>query len=76
MSNICHSFLATGVRKISDQKLDATEDLQVFPMEQDYVKQLLEDGEILQILHTAPLWKYFSNHICADMWCSVRSGRR
>jgi len=39
-----------------------TEDIQVFLMEQDDVKQLLEEGEILQILHAAPLWKYFSSH--------------
>jgi len=61
MSNSCYSFLATNVRKVSGQNLDATEDIQVFLMEQEYVKQLLEEGEILQILHAAPLWKYFSN---------------
>ena len=60
MSNSCHSFLATGVRKISGQSLDATEDLSVHLLSQEYVRQLLEEGEIMQILHAAPLWRYFA----------------
>jgi len=59
-SNFCHSFLAVGVKKVSDQKLDATEDLSVHLLSQEYVRELLESGEIIQILHAAPLWKYFS----------------
>ena len=59
MSNYCYSFLATDVVKTSSQKLDATEDLSVHLLTQDYVKELLVSGEILQILHAAPLWKYF-----------------
>ena len=60
MTNRCYSFLATGVKKIADQSLDATEDLSVHLLPKDYVWQLLMDGEIIQILHAAPLWKYFA----------------
>ena len=60
MSNSCYSFLATDVKKVSGQSLDATEDLSVHLLSPEYVKQLLVDGEILQILHVAPLWKYFA----------------
>ena len=60
MSNSCYSFLATDVKKVSGQSLDATEDLSVHLLSPDYVKQLLVDGEILQILHAAPLWRYFA----------------
>jgi len=59
-SNYCFSFLATGVKKIGEQKLDSTEDISVYLMEKEYVRELLEKGDIIQILHAAPLWKYFS----------------
>ena len=59
-TNRCHSFLAVGVKKISGQHLDDTEDLTVHLLPPERVKHLLEAGEILQILHAAPLWKYFS----------------
>ncbi len=59
-NNYCFSFLAKGVRKMSSQKLDATEDISVHLLSEEYVRQLLEDGEIIQILHAAPLWKYFA----------------
>ena len=64
MSNRCFSFLATGVKNISGQSLDATEDLSVHLLSKDYVRELLEDGEIIQILHAAPLWKYFALEKC------------
>lgn len=60
-NNYCHSFLAVGVTRTSAQKLDSTEDISVHLLSQTYVKELLEAGEILQILHAAPLWKYFSS---------------
>jgi len=60
-NNYCHSFLATGVRKISGQNLDATEDISVHLMDVAQVRSLLERGEILQILHAAPLWKFFAS---------------
>ena len=31
-------------------------------MEKDQVLEMLRDGEIIQALHAAPLWKYFAEH--------------
>ena len=59
-SNLTHSFLATGVRKISDQHLDSTEDLSVCLLTEDQVRQLLVSDKIRQALMAAPLWKYFA----------------
>ena len=58
-TNLAHSFFAVGVEKVSGQHLDATEDIDVFLLDQDYVRELLENNQILQALMAAPLWKYF-----------------
>ena len=58
-NNLAHSFVATGVRKVAGQSLDATEDIEVHLVSQDYARELLENNQILQALMAAPLWKYF-----------------
>ena len=58
-TNLAHSFLAVGVEKVSDQHLDATEDIAVYLLSPDYVRELLENNRILQALMAAPLWKFF-----------------
>lgn len=68
-NNLAHSFLAVGVQKVSDQQLDATEDIDVYLLPPDDVKELLENNQILQALMAAPLWKYF--HTMGDS--SLRS---
>ena len=60
-TNLAHSFVARGVKKVSGQNLDATEDIEVYLLEQEYVKELLENNQILQALMAAPLWKFFSS---------------
>ena len=47
------------VEKVSGQHLDATEDIDVYPLDPDYVRELLLENQILQALMAAPLWKYF-----------------
>ena len=58
-NNLAHSFLATGVRKVSGQHLDPTEDIDVSLHSPAFVRELLETNQILQALMAAPLWKYF-----------------
>ena len=41
------------------QSLDATEDIEVHLKSQDYVRELLENNQILQALMAAPMMKYF-----------------
>lgn len=61
-SNISHCFLARGVRKVSGQELDRTEDIQVHLLSKEDVFSLLEGNEIRQSLMAAPLWRYFAEH--------------
>jgi 8-oxo-dGTP pyrophosphatase MutT (NUDIX family) len=60
-NNLTHSFLAVGVEKVSDQHLDATEDISVYLLDSAYVRELLVNNQILQALMAAPLWKFFSS---------------
>lgn len=58
-TNLAHSFVARGVRKVSGQHLDATEDISVYLLSPDYVRDLLLHNQILQAMMAAPLWKFF-----------------
>jgi len=58
-TNLAHSFVARGVRKVSGQHLDATEDISVYILSPDYVRDLLLHNQILQAMMAAPLWKFF-----------------
>lgn len=60
MTNVCHCFVATGVEWISEQHLEATEDISVHLLTVDEVRNLLVGNEIRQALMAAPLWKYFA----------------
>lgn len=59
-NNLTHSFLATGVERIGEQHLDATEDLRVHLFTEAEVLELLRSGGIRQALMAAPLWRYMA----------------
>ncbi len=61
MNNLTYSFIAKGVTKLSDQHLDATEDINVKLLSEDEVRQMLRNDEIKQSLMAAPLLKHLSN---------------
>lgn len=60
MNNLTYTFLATGVEPMSEQHLDATEDIAVRLLTADEVKAMLLSNEMKQSLMAAPLWKYFA----------------
>ena len=59
-NNISHTYLAIGVEKVANQKLDETEDVEVHIMEKETVRQMIYNNEFVQSLMAAPLLKYFS----------------
>ena len=59
MTNMTHCFVATGVEKVSDQHLDATEELEVHLLSRDEVQALLQNNEMIQSLMIAPLLRFF-----------------
>lgn len=62
MNNLCHCFLADGVRQTTGPHWDATEDLDVFLKSKEEVFAMLQQGQFVQAMMTAPLWKYFATH--------------
>lgn len=59
MTNRNYTYLATCLKKISSQHLEATEDIDVLVLSPDKVKVLLVEGKISQGIMQAPLWKWF-----------------
>lgn len=53
--NTCHTFLATGARRVAEQSLDETEDIEVLEMEPDRVADLVRTGELDHSLVVAAL---------------------
>ena len=50
-NNYMHMFLARGGKKVAEQNLDDTEDVEVLTCTIDEVKQLLKEHKIVQALH-------------------------
>ena len=61
-NNYTYCFLAKGVKKVTSQHLDATEDIAVKLLTEEEVKAMLMADEMKQALMAAPLWKYFALH--------------
>lgn len=58
-TNLTYCFLARDVEKVSEQRLDPTEDIAVSLHSESFVRSLLAENQIMQALMAAPLWKYF-----------------
>ena len=59
-NNITHCYLAQGVKRLSDQNLEATEDIEVVLMKPAEVLAILQSDCMKQALMAAPLWKFFA----------------
>jgi len=59
-TNLSHCFVAKGVKKVSGQHLDNTEDITPVLLTVDEVRELLLGDQLKQALMAAPLWRYFA----------------
>ena len=59
-NNLSYTFLATGVEKVREQHQEETEDIHVDILDPSQVLEMLQDGEMIQALHAAPLWRWFA----------------
>jgi 8-oxo-dGTP pyrophosphatase MutT (NUDIX family) len=57
-SNLAHSFLAVGVEPLAPPSPEATEDIQVLTVPVVEVTRLVDEGQMVQAQHMAPLLKY------------------
>jgi len=58
-ANITHTYLLKGGRKVQEQELDASEDIEVVHMSIPEARQFLFDNKIGQALHTSALFYTF-----------------
>lgn len=58
-SNLCHCYIARGVKQTSGQHLDTTEDIEIHLLTREELFDLLSSGQIIQAMMAAPLWKFF-----------------
>lgn len=57
-TNVTHTYLALGVERVQEQNLEHTEDIVVHLLSPSEVEAALSEGDVIQALHAAPLWKY------------------
>ena len=65
-NNLTYCYLATGVERLGEQHLDATEDIRVHLFSGAEVRDLLESGRIRQALMAAPLWRLAPRKTAGD----------
>ncbi|NCU02443.1 MAG: NUDIX hydrolase, partial [Chitinophagaceae bacterium] len=54
-NNLLRAYLATGGEKVTEQKLDEGEDIEVHLLSIDEVKQLIRENKLMQSMHTTAL---------------------
>ena len=57
-NNLTYTYLAEGVTRLHGPDPDATEDLRVHLVPVSQARALIDDGEMVQALHAAPLLRY------------------
>lgn len=57
--NLTYTYLLTGGKKVQEQNLDASEDIEVIEMTIEEAKQFLFDNKIGQALHSSALFYTF-----------------
>lgn len=57
-TNLTYTFLAEGVELVQEATPEATEDLRVHLVPAAEIARLIDEGEFVQALHTAPLLRY------------------
>ena len=64
MTNLCYTFIAKGVKQLSSQKLDSTEDIEVCLLTEKELMSAIEAGVFIQGNMLAAIWRwlYFSTH--------------
>lgn len=55
-SNIMHMYLARNGKKVKEQELDHNEEIEVFLLSVDEIKELLKTNQILQAMHATSLF--------------------
>lgn len=61
-NNYCYTYIATNLEKVTEPKLDETEEIRLHFFKEDEIKEMMLDGRISEAVMLAPLWRYFVTH--------------
>ena len=61
MTNVNYTFIAKGVKKLSQQHLERTENIEILLMPREELIELMQFDTIIEGVQSAPLWRYFYN---------------
>lgn len=60
-NNFCYTFIANNIKKVSEPRLDKTEEIKLHLLKEKEIKKMMLDGRITEAVMLAPLWRYFAN---------------
>jgi 8-oxo-dGTP pyrophosphatase MutT (NUDIX family) len=60
LNNYTYMFLATGGKKVSDQQLDANEEIAIYLKPIEAIRSMLEKNEIVQSMHALCMFYAFA----------------
>lgn len=58
MNNMCYTFLAKNVKKVSEPCLEESENIAIHLVELSQLEELLTSERIVEAVMQAPLWRY------------------
>ncbi len=58
MNNVCYTFLAKNVKKVSEPNREESEDIIIHLMEFSQLEEFLVSGKIVEAVMQAPLWRF------------------
>lgn len=59
-NNLTYCFIARGVKKTTEQKLDKNEDINVVLFSEEELYDFIKNDRMKQALMAAPLWRFFA----------------
>lgn len=66
MTNVNYSYIAKGVKKLSNQQLEKTEDIEILLKTKEELLEMMTKNEIIEGVQCAPLWRYFYNDLLVN----------
>ena len=62
MTNVNYTFIAKGVKKITEQHLEHSEDIDILLVSENELISYMINGEIVQGIMLAPLWRWMRDN--------------
>ena len=61
-NNLNYTFLAEDVELVTERHPEESEDIEVHLFTKSEVREILSEGDVIQAMHAAPLWRYLAEN--------------